>query len=1040
MNISAAFISRPIATTLLALGIALAGLGAFKILPVSPLPQIEFPTIVIKASLPGANPEVMASAVATPLEHHLSHIAGVTEMTSTSSLGNTKIILQFDLSRNIDGAARDVQAAMDAAASQLPSNLPGKPTYLKVNPSDAPIMIIALTSEVYKIGQMYDAASTILQQKLSQVDGVGQVLVGGSALPAVRIELNPTVLNKYGISFQSVGGTVAAANSFGPKGQLSNGLQTSDITTNSQIFHPNDYKSLIVGYNKGAAVRLEDVSETIDESVEDLRNAGVSNGKPAVLMVIFKQPGRNIIETVQRLYEALPFLKAAIPEAMDMTVVMDRTTTIRASIHDVEFTLILSMILVMFVVYGFFRSARAAFIPCVAVPLSLLGTFGMMYLCGYSLDNLSFMALTIATGFVVDDAVVVLENIQRHLESGLSPLKAALFGVKEVGFTVFSISISLVAVFIPILLMEGIVGRLFREFAIVLSIAILASLIISLTVTPMLCAYILKYNQSQKEQLHTHFMMRLRDIYYASSLRWVLNHPVLTLGVAIGTVVLNVYLFIVIPKGFSPQQDVGQIVASIQADQNISFQAMKEKLLKYAQIVKDDPAVRNVVGFVGGTGSAAITNTGSMYINLVPLAQRKISADAVIHRLRSKTSAIPGSNFYMQASQDLVIGGRQGNAQFQYTLTAHRLEDLNAWVPSIMEQFSRIPGVIDLNNDQMNHGLESYITIDRDTASRLGITAQQIDSTLYGAFGQSQVSTMYTLMNQYHVVMEVAPRYWQHPEILDNIYISSSSGNQVPLSAIASFKHSQTLLSINHQGVFPSATLSFNLLPRTSLGEVVAASNVAVEKLRLPSSTINGSFQGTALAFQKSLSSQPYLILATLLAVYIVLGILYESLIHPITILSTLPSAGIGALLALQVTQTDLNIIALIGMILLIGIVKKNAIMMIDFALTLERNDKKSPSEAIFEACLLRFRPIMMTTVAALLSALPLALGTGVGSELRKPLGISIIGGLLISQGLTLYTTPVIYLTFERFSKWIRAYRNRISRSNGPATTLEETV
>jgi multidrug efflux pump len=1017
MSIPSFFISRPIGTTLLAVGLALSGILAFKVLPVSPLPQIEFPTISIQAALPGASPEVMASSVATPLERQLSRIAGITEMTSSSSLGNTRVVVQFELSRNIDGAARDVQAAIEASLSQLPTSLPSLPTYRKVNPADAPVMVIALTSQTYDSGKMYDIGSTILEQKLSQIDGIGQVFVGGSSLPAVRVELNLPALNKYGISTETVRTVLSTANVTMPKGQLTNGAQTSDIVANDQIFHISDYKPLIVRANKENVVRVSDVADVID-SVEDLHNAGLADNKPAIVLVLFKQPGVNVIETVDRVRAAMPQLKASIPAAIDMTVIMDRTTTIRASLHDVELTLLIAMILVILVVYWFFRDARASFIPSVVVPLSLLGTFGVMYLCNYTLDNLSLMALTIATGFVVDDAVVVLENIQRHVESGMKAFPAALLGAREVSFTVLSMSTSLVAVFIPILLMGGIVGRLSREFAMVLSIAVLVSLVVSLTVTPMMCAHILKAKKTK--QTKRYFIERVRDDYYSVSLRWILDHPRLTLFVTLATIVLNVFLFILIPKGFFPIQDTGRLTAIIQAQQDTSFHSMKEKLIDFSKVVTQDPAVQSVAGFVGGSGSASIPNTGSMFITLKPLEERKVSADLVIDRLRKKLSSVAGATLYLQSAQDVVIGGRSSNAQFQYTFTALHLEDLNTWVPRVTEELSKISGIADVNSDQLNRGLRSYLTIDRDTASRFGITAQQIDDVLYDAFGQRQVSNMYTLMNQYHVVMVVAPRFWQHPERLNETYVPSSTGALVPLSTISQFAPSATLLSVNHQGQFPAATLSFNLLPGTALGDAVINIGDALDKMHLPISKLQGSFQGTAQAFQASLASQPYLIMATLFVLYIVLGMLYESTIHPITILSTLPSAGVGALLSLLITKTELSIITLIGIILLIGIVKKNAIMMIDFALHTQRTEQKSPYEAIHEACMLRFRPIMMTTFAAMLGSLPLVLNQGIGSELRKPLGISIIGGLILSQLLTLYTTPVIYLTFEKFSQWSR--------------------
>ncbi len=1013
MNLSAPFIKRPIGTSLLGLGIALAGLVAFNLLPVSSLPQVEFPTISVQAGLPGASPEVMATSVATPLEHQLSRIAGITDMTSSSTLGNTRITVQFDLSRDINGAARDVQAAITAARSQLPTNLPNNPTYRKINPADAPIMIISLTSDTMTTGQMYDAASTILQQKLSQVDGVGQVNVGGAALPAVRAELNPTTLNQYGISLDTVRSVLATANSNLPKGKFSNGAVTSEIVTNDQIYKAYQYSPLIITYKNGSPVRLKDVGEVVD-SVEDLRNAGLANNKPAVSLIIFKQPGANVIETVDHVKSILPQLKASIPAAIDMTVMMDRTSTIRASLHDVELTLLIAMMLVIAVTYLFLGSVRAMIIPGVAVPLSLLGTFGVMKLLGYTLDNLSLMALTISTGFVVDDAIVVLENVTRHIEKGLKPFQAALLGAKEVGFTVISMSLSLIAVFLPILLMGGIVGRLFREFAVTLSVAIIISLLVSLTITPMMCAQMLKMNLVSAER-DKPLLKR-----YEKFLTWSLDHSTFMIVIFFLTLALNIFLFIVVPKGFFPQQDTGRITGSIQAEQDISFQAMKQKLISYVSIVQKDPAVENVVGFIGGGGPGGGTvNSGSVFISLKDLGDRGLSSDEVINRLRDKTGIVVGAKLYLQSAQDVVIGGRQGNAQFQYTLSGDNLYDINHWAPLVMARLSKLPGIADVNSDQLSNGLQAYVAVDHDTASRFGITPDVIDRTLYSAFGQSQVSTMYTAMNQYHVVMEVAPQYWQSPETLNQIYVPSTTGKMVPLSVFASFAPSATLLSVNHQGLAPSATLSFNLLPNVALGDAVNSVSNAVDQMHLPL-TIQGSFRGTAQAFQESLSNEVYLILTALLVVYLVLGILYESLIHPITIISTLPSAGVGALLALIITRIDFSIIALIGIILLIGIVKKNAIMMIDFALEAKRVEHKSSRDAIYEAAVLRFRPIMMTTMAAMFGAIPLVIGFGIGSELRRPLGVAIVGGLLISQMLTLFTTPVIYLELENLSLWCK--------------------
>ncbi len=1030
MNLSAPFIDRPVATTLLTIGIALAGAVAFRLLPVSPLPQVDFPTISVQASLPGASPETMAATVATPLERSLGRIAGVTEMTSGSSLGSTRITLQFDLDRDIDGAARDVQAAINAARSLLPSGLPSNPTYRKVNPADAPIMILGLTSETMTQGQMYDAASTIIAQKVSQLPGVGQVSVGGSSLPAVRVELQPQSLNKYGIGFETVRTVLAATNANRPKGSVEDADKHWQIYANDQAKTASEYLPLVVAYRNGSAVRLADVADVVD-SVQDLRNAGSANGKPSVLVIINRQPNANIIETVDSVTALLPQLQASIPSAIDLKVMMERTTTIRASLRDVERTLTLSVALVILVVFLFLRNARATLIPSVAVPVSLITTFGAMYLAGYSLNNLSLMALTIATGFVVDDAIVVLENTSRHIEAGLPPKQAALQGASEVGFTVLSMSLSLIAVFIPILLMGGIVGRYFREFAVTLSVAILVSLVLSLTTTPMMCSRLLRPARKRRQgwlfrRSERTFAAVLRG--YERSLAWVLNHGVLTMLVLLVTVCLNVYLYVIIPKGFFPQQDTGRLIGFIQADQSISFQAMRQKLASFIDIVRTDPAIDNVVAFTGGQQR----NTGMMFVALKPLSERKESADQVIARLRIKLAKEPGANLFLNPVQDIRVGGRASNATYQYTLQADDLAELRTWEPKIRAAMSDLPELVDVNTDQQDKGLQTSLVIDRDTASRLGVSPQLIDATLNDAFGQRQVSTIYAPLNQYRVVMEVAPEYWQSPEALDSVYVSTSSGKQVPLSAFARYAPTNTPLGVNHQGQFVASTISFNLPEGVSLSQATRAVDDAMVRIGVPS-TVRGTFQGTARAFQASLSSQPWLILAALLAVYIVLGVLYESYVHPLTILSTLPSAGVGALLALLLFKTEFSVIALIGVILLIGIVKKNAIMMIDFALDAERSRKMAPRDAIFEACRLRFRPIMMTTFAALLGAIPLALGFGDGAELRRPLGISIVGGLLLSQLLTLYTTPVVYLYMDRFSAWGRNTWARRGRVNLPA-------
>lgn len=1018
MSLSAPFIHRPVATTLLTIAITLAGVLGYTLLPVSPLPQVEFPTVMVSASLPGASPETMASAVATPLEREFGRIAGITEMTSASSLGLCAITIQFDLDRNIDAACRDVQACINAARGRLPANLPSNPTYRKVNPADAPVMILALTSKTYTKAQMYDTASTILQQKLAQVRGVGQVTVGGGSPPAVRVDINPTILNHFGVGLEDVRAALGTANANRPKGQISDDTRTWSISTTDQLLRADEYKPLIVTYRNGAPVRLADIANVTD-SVEDIRAAGLFNGEPSITVVIFRQPGANIIDTVDRIRALLPQLEAAIPANMELSISLDRTTTIRASVEDVQFTLLISIALVVLVVFLFLRDLRATLIPSIVVPVSLVSTFGVMYLAGYSLDNLSLMALTIATGFVVDDAIVVVENIARHLERGATPMEAALQGAREIGFTVLSISVSLVAVFIPILLMGGLVGRLFREFAVTLSVAIGISMLVSLTTTPMMCALLLKSQHEERRGWLYRTSERMFDgivWLYETTLRSVLRHEWITLMVTLATVGFTVYLYVVVPKGFFPQQDTGRLTGNLQADQDTSFKAMHRFLVLFAKTVSEDPSVDVVTAFMGGSSSGA-ANSARMFVALKPLAERGISADEVIANIRKKTSKIPGAQLILQAVQDLRIGGRASSAQYQFTMRGDNLRDLNEWGPKVLREFRSVPGIVDVTTDQQNRGLQTSLTIDRLAAARLGLTTQLIDDTLYDAFGQRMVSTIYRPLNQYHVVMQVQPEFWQNPEALRYIYLPGQNNVQIPLSAVSKYTSRRTPISVNHSGQFPSATVSFNLPPGAALGEAVDRIDEAMQKIGLPE-TIHGNFAGTAKAFQASLRNMPLLILAALVTVYIVLGILYESYIHPITILSTLPSAGVGALLALMLCHADLNVMALIGIILLIGIVKKNAIMMIDFALEAERKEGKSPEAAIFEACVLRFRPITMTTMAALLGGLPLALGTGTGSELRRPLGIAIVGGLIFSQMLTLYTTPVVYLFLDRLRLW----------------------
>jgi multidrug efflux pump len=1090
MNFSAPFINRPVATTLLTLGLTLAGAIAYFLLPVAPLPQVDFPTISVQATMPGASPETMSTAVATPLERHLGQIANVTEMTSSSAVGSTRITLQFGLNRDINGAARDVQAAINAARADLPSSLRSNPTYRKVNPAAAPVMILALTSKTLTQGQLYDAAATVLQQKLSQVPGVGQVNIGGSSLPAVRVELDPNVLFKLGIGLEDIRAALASANANSPKGAIEQGERRYQLYTNDQARKASQYRSLVVAYRNGAAVRLSDVAEVTD-SVEDLRNQGLANGNPSVLLTITQEPGANIIDIVDKVTELLPQLQASIPSDISITIASDRSTTIRASLHEVERTLLISTVLVILVVFAFLRNARSILIPSVAVPVSLIGTFGAMYLLGYSLNNLSLMALTVATGFVVDDAIVVLENVTRHIEAGMGRMQAALQGAREVGFTVLSMSLSLVAVFIPILLMGGIVGRLFREFALTLSIAVLVSLVVSLTTTPMMCAYLVKPPREERPGRLARLSERCFAgvlSFYEHSLRWALSHCGLMMVLLVAVLALNFYLFAIVPKGFFPQQDTGRLVGGIQADQSISFQRMREKLAQFVAIVQKDSAVESVVGFTGGSQ----TNSGFVFVSLKPATERHDPVDQVISRLRRELSQVAGARLFLQPVQDIRVGGRQSNALYQYTLEGDDLGELYAWAPKITEALQQVPELTDVNSDQQQNGLETDLSIDRATAARLGLTVSQIDATLYDAFGQRQVSTIYNPLNQYHVVMEVAPQFAQSPDALENIYVSTSGGavsgthgtnavagttatantkqsaaasaaqiagdtarNQasnkiantgrgsastgapvstapetmVPLAAVVKYVPGKTPLAVSHHGNFAATTISFNLAAGKSLSEAVAAIDQTMNRIGVPS-TIRGSFAGTAQTFQAALANEPILILAAIAAVYVVLGILYESYVHPITILSTLPSAGLGAVLALMLCNIEFSIIALIGVILLIGIVKKNAIMMIDVAVASEREERLSSHEAIYHACLLRFRPIIMTTMAALLGALPLALGLGDGAELRRPLGISIVGGLIVSQMLTLYTTPVIYIYLDRFRLWSRSrWRNAMRRS-----------
>ena len=1014
MNLSRLFIFRPVATTLLTLAVALAGVIAFRLLPVSPLPQVDYPTISVSANLPGASPETMAATVAGPLERILGQIAGVTEMTSYSTLGSTRVTLQFELSRDIDGAARDVQAAINASRGQLPSSLPNNPTYRKVNPAETPIIILALTSDTLTKGQLYDAASTVLAQRLSQVDGVGQVSIGGSSLPAVRVELDPDRLAANGLNMDDVRSAIVGSNANRPKGVVEDGERAWQVGANDQARTADEYKPLIVSWKNGAAVRLSDVAR-VRNGIENDRNYGYSNGRPAVLLMVNRQPGANIIETVDRVTALLPHLRASVSPAIDLDVVMDRTPTIRGSLREVEHTLLISVALVVMVVFLFLRNLRATVIPSVVVPVSLIGTFAVMYLAGFSLDNLSLMALTMATGFVVDDAIVVLENISRHIDEGLAPRQAALRGAREIGFTVVSMSLSLIAVFIPILAMGGIVGRLFREFAITLSAAILVSMVVSLTATPMMCARLLRKRPPEGERgrfdrLAGGALDRLLD-GYRRSLGWALAHPWLVLGTLLVTIAANVHLYNTIPKGFFPQQDTGRIRGFVEADQAISFQAMKGKMDTFLAIVGADPAVSNVVGFTGG----GQINSGMMFITLKPIGERKESADAIVGRLRKKLAHVPGASLYLNPVQDIRIGGRSSNSSQQFTLQSDNLDELRLWEPRIRNALSRLDEITDVSSDQQDRGPQTTLVIDRDAVARYGLTMRAVTTALNNAYGQRQVSTIYNPLNQYRVVMEAAPDYLQGPESLSRLTLVSSSGTQVPLSAVARVVSTLAPLSVSHQGGAAASTISFALSEGRSIGEATEAIRAAVARIGVPVS-IRTSFEGSTGAFQKSMSTQPLLILAAVVTIYIVLGMLYESLIHPITILSTLPSAGVGALLALMGMDTEFSLIAMIGVILLIGIVKKNAIMMIDVAIALQRQGA-SARDAIHHACLLRFRPILMTTLAALFGAIPLAIGSGDGAELRQPLGIAIVGGLILSQILTLYTTPVVFVMLDRLRR-----------------------
>jgi multidrug efflux pump len=1039
MNLPALFIRRPVATSLLALALALVGLVAYRLLPVAALPQVDFPTLTVSASLPGASPETMAATVATPLERALGTIAGVTELTSSSSLGSTRITLQLDLDQNIESAAKSVQAAINATRAQLPSGMAGNPSYRKINPSDMPVLILSMTSDTLSRAEMYDFASTVLAQRLAQVKGVGQVNLGGGSLPAVRVEVDPATLASAGIGVEDVRKAIDAANVSRPKGSLANSERHWQLGASDEAGKAADYVPTIISWKNNAAVRLGDVARVFDGE-QDTRNVGLANGKPAVILLINRQPDANVIETVDRITAILPMLREELPPGIKLEVVADRTVTIRASLREVQHTLLLSVALVIMVVFLFLRNARAALIPSVAVPVSLLGTFGVMYLCGFSLNNFSLMALVIVTGFVVDDAVVVLENVSRHIESGMRPFDAAIKGAQEVGFTVLSMSLSLIAVFIPILMMGGIVGRLFREFAVTLSAAILVSLVVSLTLTPMMCAHLLKAHPPLTPAPRPSPGSRLLDALlggYRRSLALVLRHPWVTLALLFGTVAFNIHLYGVVPKGFFPQQDTGRIMGFIDADQRTSFQSMQGKLSRFVSIVQNDPAVDNVVGYAGGGGGGGPRGGGGMmFVTLKPLSERDVTADQVIARLRGKVSREPGASLFLVAAQDIRIGGRMSGAQYEFTLQSDSLQDLKTWEPRIRELMRKLPQLEDVSSDRQDKGEQTYLSVDRDAVARLGLNQRLINATLNDLFGQRLVSTIYGPLNQYRVVLEAEQRYLQSPDSLNDLFVVGPDGNRVPLGAFARWESGTMPLSVQHQGSSVATTLSFNLALGVSLSEATDAVRLEMARIGVPSS-VHGNFEGNAKAFQASLKSQPLLILAAIVAVYLILGMLYENLMHPITILSTLPSAGVGAILALLLFKTEFGVIALIGVILLIGIVMKNAIMMIDFAIEAERSRDLSPRDAIVEACLLRFRPIMMTTVAALFGALPLAFGVGDGAELRQPLGITIVGGLILSQILTLYTTPVVYLQLDRLRLSLARLR---SRRNTPAAAPPPTL